>query len=119
MPAGIAVVVMQAARQTEADHVFAGGAERARMIALAFGALTAMALAALLIWFVLADPVFVLYATLFFLQALYIAYLSGQGFDWPWLSFAAPTPRPRIPLHSAFSSGLPAYASTAWVRRYG
>ena len=60
------------------------------MIALAFGALTAMALAALLIWFVLADRLFILYATLFFLQALYIAYLSGQGFDWPWLSFAQP-----------------------------
>ena len=27
---------------------------------------------------------------MFFLQALYVAYLSGQGFDWPWLSFAAP-----------------------------
>lgn len=77
-------------RASTLDHVLAGGAEHARMIALAFGALTAMALAALLIWFVLADPVFVLYATLFFLQALYIAYLSGQGFDWPWLAFARP-----------------------------
>ena len=65
-------------------------AEHARMIALTFGALTAMALAALLIWFVLADRLFILYATLFFLQALYIAYLSGQGFDWPGLSHAQP-----------------------------
>jgi diguanylate cyclase (GGDEF)-like protein len=72
------------------DRTLARSAEHARMIALAFGALTAMALAALLIWFVLADRLFILYATLFFLQALYIAYLSGQGFDWPWLSYAQP-----------------------------
>ena len=72
------------------EGALAQGAEHARMIALAFGALVAMALAALLIWFVLADPLFILYATLFFLQALYIAYLSGQGFDWPWLAFAKP-----------------------------
>jgi diguanylate cyclase (GGDEF)-like protein len=66
------------------------GAERARMIALTFGALMAVSLAALLIWFVLKDPLFILYATMFSLQALYVAYLSGQGFDWPWLSFAVP-----------------------------
>ena len=66
------------------------GAEHARMIALAFGALMAVALAALLIWFVLADQIFILYATLFFLQALYVAYLSGQGFEWPGLSLAQP-----------------------------
>ena len=72
------------------DRTLAHGAERARMIALAFGALAAMSLAALLIWFVLADRLFILYASLFFLQALYVAYLSGQGFDWPWLSYAQP-----------------------------
>jgi diguanylate cyclase (GGDEF)-like protein len=72
------------------DRTLARSAEHARMIALAFGALTAVALAALLMWFVLADRLFILYATLFFLQALYIAYLSGQGFDWPWLSYARP-----------------------------
>jgi diguanylate cyclase (GGDEF)-like protein len=66
------------------------GAEHARMIALTFGALIAMSLAALLIWFVLKDRLFILYATLFSLHALYVAYLSGQGFDWPWLSFARP-----------------------------
>ena len=66
------------------------GAERARMIALTFGALMAVSLAGLLIWFVLKDPLFILYATMFFLQALYVAYLSGQGFEWPWLSFAVP-----------------------------
>jgi diguanylate cyclase (GGDEF)-like protein len=72
------------------DRTLVRGAEHARMIALAFGALLAMALAALLIWFVLADRLLILYATLFFLQALYVVYLSGQGFDWPWLSYARP-----------------------------
>ncbi len=72
------------------DRTLAGGAEHARMIALAFGALTAMALSGLLIWFVLSDSIFILYASLFFLQALYVAYLSGQGFDWPGLSWARP-----------------------------
>jgi len=72
------------------EGALARGTEHTRMIALAFGALMAVALAALLIWFLLADPVFVLYATLFFLQALYVVYLSGQGFEWPWLSVARP-----------------------------
>jgi len=66
------------------------GVEHARMIALTLGALLSMALAALVIWFVLADQLFVLYAAFFFLEALYIAYLSGQGFDWPLLSYARP-----------------------------
>ena len=61
------------------------------MIAGAFGAL--MALAALLIWFVLPDRLFILYATLFGLQGLYIAYLSGQAFSWPIFAYA-------IPLHA-------------------
>jgi diguanylate cyclase (GGDEF)-like protein len=66
------------------------GAERARMIALTFGALMAVSLAALLIWFVLKEPLFILYATMFSLQALYVSFLSGQGFDWPGLSLAVP-----------------------------
>jgi len=72
------------------DAALERGAAHARMIALTVGALLAVSLAALLIWFVLADKLFILYATLFFLQALYVAYLSGQGFDWPVLSYAAP-----------------------------
>ncbi|MGE3667964.1 MAG: diguanylate cyclase, partial [Steroidobacteraceae bacterium] len=72
------------------DRVLARGAEHTRMVALAFGALMAMATAAILIWLVLKDRLFVLYSSLFALQALYIAYLSGQGFDWPWLSIARP-----------------------------
>ena len=66
------------------------GAARARMITLAFGALGAMAIASFLIWIVLAERAFILYFTLFALQALYVAFFSGQGFEWPWLSAAAP-----------------------------
>jgi diguanylate cyclase (GGDEF)-like protein len=72
------------------DSTLTEGATHARMIALAFGALTAVSLAGLLIWFVLKDRLFILYATLFALQALYMGYLSGQAFDWPWLSVAVP-----------------------------
>jgi diguanylate cyclase (GGDEF)-like protein len=68
----------------------AKGVVRARVISWTFGALAAVSIAALLIWFVLKDPLFILYATMFVLQALYVAYLSGQGFDWPWLSYATP-----------------------------
>jgi diguanylate cyclase (GGDEF)-like protein len=68
----------------------ARGAEHAGVIALSFGALIAMALAATAIWFVLADQMFIMYALLISLLALYIAYLSGQGFEWPLLSLARP-----------------------------
>jgi diguanylate cyclase (GGDEF)-like protein len=59
-----------------------------RMIALAVGALTAMAIGALLIWFILKDPLFLLYPGMFLLEALYLAFFSGEGFDWPVLSYA-------------------------------
>jgi len=72
------------------EDALARGRVHARMIALAFGALLALSLAALLIWFVLADRLFMLYASFFSLQALYVAYLSGQGFEWPWLAWAEP-----------------------------
>jgi diguanylate cyclase (GGDEF)-like protein len=72
------------------DATLALGEEHHRTIALAFGALMSMALATILIWFVLADKLFLLYGVLIALQALYIAYLSGQGFDWPVLSYAVP-----------------------------
>ncbi len=67
-----------------------GGAARARVITLTFGALAAMAVASLLIWVVLTERAFLFYFALFSLQALYVAYFSGQGFEWPWLSMAAP-----------------------------
>ena len=63
---------------------------KARSIALAFGALAAMSVAALLIYFVMPGRIFIYYATLFSLQALYIAYISGQGFEWPVLRAALP-----------------------------
>ncbi|HWK48773.1 MAG TPA: 7TM-DISM domain-containing protein, partial [Steroidobacter sp.] len=72
------------------EQTLATGAEHARMIALAFGALLAMACSSLLIWLVLSDRLLLLYATLFSLQALYVAYLSGQGFEWPVLQLGAP-----------------------------
>lgn len=71
------------------EQTLATGAEHARMIALAFGALLAMAFSSLLIWFVLSDRLLLFYATLFSLQALYVAYLSGQGFEWPVLELGA------------------------------
>jgi diguanylate cyclase (GGDEF)-like protein len=61
-----------------------------RVIALAFGALMAMALSTLLMHFVLTDRLYLLYGTLFSLQALYLAYFSGQGFHWPILQWARP-----------------------------
>lgn len=72
------------------EQTLAIGAEHARMIALAFGALMAMAFSSMLIWLVLSDRLLLFYATLFSLQALYVAYLSGQGFEWPVLELGAP-----------------------------
>ncbi len=68
----------------------ARGQTQARMVALAFGALMAMSVTALLIFFVLRASIFIWYATLFSLQAFYILFISGQGFDWPLLSALAP-----------------------------
>jgi diguanylate cyclase (GGDEF)-like protein len=65
-------------------------AVHARIIALAFGALMAMALSTLLVRFVLTDRLYPLYGTLFSLQALYLAYFSGEGFHWPILWHARP-----------------------------
>ena len=81
-------------------------ADHARMIALSFGALMAMSLAALLIWFVLSDRLLLLYATLFALQALYVAYLSGQGFEWPILSLALPAISYTWNIAAAFSGAV-------------
>jgi diguanylate cyclase (GGDEF)-like protein len=72
------------------ETVLAEGARQARMISLAFGALAAMAMASLLMWVVLGESAFMLYGALFGLQALYVAYFSGQGFEWPLLSYATP-----------------------------
>lgn len=72
------------------NEVLEAGAAHARVIAFAFGALMAMAISALLIRFVLPDQIYPLYGILFGLQAIYLAYFSGQGFTWPLLSLARP-----------------------------
>ena len=72
------------------DRTVEVAAVHQRVIALAFGALMAMALSTLLVRFVLTDRLYPLYGTLFSLQALYLAYFSGQGFHWPILSLARP-----------------------------
>ena len=87
------------------NESLARAAEHTRMIALCFGALVAVSLSALLIWILLADRVFILYSILFTLQALYIVYLSGQGFSWPVLAYA-------LPLNS-FAWNVPAAISGA------
>ena len=66
------------------------GAYHTWTITLAFGALMAMAITSLLIWFVLSDRLLIYYAVLIASQAIYIAFFSGQGFDWPLLSWALP-----------------------------
>jgi diguanylate cyclase (GGDEF)-like protein len=81
-------------------------ADHARMIALAFGALMAMSVAALLIWVVLSDRLLLLYATLFALQAVYVAYLSGEGFEWPVLSLALPVIGYSWNIAAAFSGAV-------------
>jgi two-component system, sensor histidine kinase LadS len=72
------------------ERTLAEAAAHSRMISLAFGALMAMALSALLVRFVLTDPLYPLYGTLFALEAIYLAYFSGEGFSWPLLSYARP-----------------------------
>jgi diguanylate cyclase (GGDEF)-like protein len=72
------------------ERTLAEAAAHSRMISLAFGALMAMALSALLVRFVLTDPLYPLYGTLFALEAIYLAYFSGEGFSWPLLSWARP-----------------------------
>jgi diguanylate cyclase (GGDEF)-like protein len=69
--------------------VLARGGRQALMIALACGALAALALATAAMWLVLSDELFILYALMTGLQALYLAYFSGQGFRWPWLAAAS------------------------------
>ena len=71
------------------NGVLARGGHQALMIALACGALAALALATAAMWLVLSDELFILYALMTGLQALYLAYFSGQGFRWPWLAAAS------------------------------
>jgi diguanylate cyclase (GGDEF)-like protein len=86
---GRAVTDLQFSTSTLAQ-VLEGAADHARIISFAFGALMAMAISALLIRLVLPDQIYPLYGVLFLLQAIYLAYFSGQGFSWPLLSYARP-----------------------------
>lgn len=72
------------------EPTLTAASRQSQVIAAAVGALFAMALSALLIWFILPERLFVLYATLFALQGVYVAYLSGAGFDWPLLRWGTP-----------------------------
>ncbi|MCU0976804.1 MAG: GGDEF domain-containing protein [Steroidobacteraceae bacterium] len=98
-PAGTLYVRVSAAGRGSEELLFSlavaeaavtAGFRQAQVIALAFGALMAMSAAALLIWFLLRIRLLLHYAGLFSLQALYVAYLSGQGFEWPILGLALP-----------------------------
>ena len=71
---------------TTLERELARGRRHALTISLACGALAALALATAAMWFVLSDRLFILYAAMTSLQALYLAYFSGQGFRWPGLS---------------------------------
>ena len=71
-------------------YLLQGASAHAWIIDMAFGALVAMGLSALLIRLVLKDQIYPLYGCVFLLQALYLAYFSGQGFTWPLLSWARP-----------------------------
>lgn len=66
--------------------VLARGARHTLMMSLACGALAALALAAAAMWLVLGDGLFILYAGMTALLALYLAYFSGEGFRWPGLA---------------------------------
>jgi diguanylate cyclase (GGDEF)-like protein len=88
------------------DMTLARSAERARMISLTFGALLAMSLAGFLIWFVLRDKLLLLYATLFLLQGLYMAFLSGEAFGWPVLSYLVPVASYSWNMTAAFSGAV-------------
>jgi diguanylate cyclase (GGDEF)-like protein len=70
--------------------VLAGAEAHSRLIALAVGALMAMALSTFLVRLILTDAIYALYGTLFSMQAIYLAYFSGQGFHWPVLSLMRP-----------------------------
>ena len=77
-------------RVVRLEATLLAASRQSQVLAAAVGALLAMSLAALLIWFILPERMFLLYGTLFSLQALYVAFLSGQGFDWAALAWARP-----------------------------
>jgi diguanylate cyclase (GGDEF)-like protein len=91
-----------------------GAAAHAFIIDVAFGALIAMGLSALLIRLVLRDQIYPLYGCVFLLLALYLAYFSGQGFTWPILSWARPFANYAYNLPVALS----AVAASLFIREF-
>jgi len=71
---------------TTLNAVLQHGERHALTISLACGALAALALATAAMWLVLSDELFILYAAMTGLQALYLAYFSGEALRWPWLA---------------------------------
>jgi diguanylate cyclase (GGDEF)-like protein len=76
-------------RFTTLPHALARASRHALTISLACGALAALALATALMWLLLDDELFLYYAAMTGLEALYLAYFSGEGFYWPLLSAAS------------------------------
>ena len=76
-------------RFTSLSQALARASRHALTITLACGALAALALATALMWLLLADELFLYYAAMTGLEALYLAYFSGEGFHWPLLSAAS------------------------------
>src|SRR6185312_10587216 len=68
------------------NAALARGTRHELMITLACGALAALALATAAMWLVLSENLFILYAAMTGLQAIYLAYFSGQAFRWPLLA---------------------------------
>ena len=71
------------------SEVLTRGARHELMISLAYGALAALAFATAAMWLLLSDKLFILYAGMTGLQALYLAYFSGEAFRWPFLEATA------------------------------
>jgi two-component system, sensor histidine kinase LadS len=99
LQAGQIVYARLVARSAAADKVYfhastladvlARGARHELMISLAYGALAALAFATAAMWLLLSDKLFILYAGMTGLQALYLGYFSGEAFRWPWLAAAS------------------------------
>lgn len=94
-------------RNDTMQHALTRTDSHAQAIDLTFGALIALTLSVFLIWLVLKDPMLIHYSLLIFTQALYIAYYSGQAFDWPLFKYAVSL--------GAYTWNIPIALSGAWA----
>lgn len=94
-------------RNDTMQNALARSDAHAQSIDLTFGALIALTLSVFLIWLVLKDPMLIHYSLLIFTQALYVAYYSGQAFDWPLFKYAVPL--------GAYTWNIPIALSGAWA----